>query len=73
MISCKVRSVLPGPQTVGGEQSLGHHTLVQVQTNQVTRGEEAHHDTQCIEAQVTDGKVARPPGAYADEKQEVDC
>lgn len=57
---------------MGGEQGLGQQTLVQVETNHVTTGEEAHHHTQRVETQVADGKVARPPRAYADEKQEVD-
>lgn len=65
-------SNLPGPQTVGGEQGLGQQTLVQVQTNQVSRGEEAHHHAQCVKTQVTDGEVTSPPGAHANEKQEVD-
>lgn len=65
-------AVLPGPQTVWGEQGLGQQTLVQVQTNHVTSREEAHHHTQSIETQVTDGKVACPPRTHADEKQEVD-
>lgn len=65
-------TVLPGPQAVGREQSMGQHTLVQVQTNHVTRSEEAHHHTHCIETQVADGKVARPPRAHADEEQKVD-
>lgn len=63
---------LPGPQTVGGEQGLGQQTLVQIQTNHVTRSEEAHHHTQGIESQVTNGKVASPPRAYSNEKQEID-
>lgn len=65
-------SNLPGPQTVGRKQGLGQQTLVQVQTNQVSRGKEAHHHTQCVKTQVTDGEVTSPPGAHANEKQEVD-
>lgn len=65
-------AVSPGPQAVRGEQGLSQQTLVQVQTNHVSRGEEAHHDAKRIEPQVADGKVTRPPCAYADEKQEVD-
>lgn len=65
-------TVLPGPQTVWGEQGLGKQTLVQIQTNHVTSSEEAHHHTQRIEAQVTDGKVVRPPSAHTNKKQEVD-
>lgn len=69
---CATHSALPGPQTVRGEQGLGQQALVQVQTHHVAGSEEAHHHTQCIETQVTDGKVVRPPRAHADEKQEVD-
>lgn len=64
--------VLPGPQAAWGEQGLDQQTLVHIQTNHVTSREEAHHHTQCVETQVTDGKVARPPCAHANEKQEVD-
>lgn len=62
------QAVLPGPQTVGGEEGLGQQILVKVQANHVTRSEEAHHHAQCIETKVTDGKVAGPPRAYTDEK-----
>lgn len=67
---CSVR--VPGPQTARREEALCHCTLVQVQTHQVSRCEQAHHHTQCVEAQVADGKVASPPGAHDDEEQEVD-
>lgn len=56
---------------MGGEEGLGQQTLVQVEANQVSRGEEAHHDTQGIEAQEADGQVISPPGAHANEEQEV--
>lgn len=49
-----MRAVLPGPQAVWGEQSLGQQALVQVQAHHVTAGEKAHHDTQRIETQVAD-------------------
>ena len=65
-------AVSPGPQAVGGEHALDQQALVQVQTHHVTRSEEAHHHTEGVETQVADGKVARPPRAHADEKQEVD-
>lgn len=33
----------------------------------------SYHDTDCAEAQGADGKVAGPPGANGQEKQEVDA
>lgn len=63
---------VPGPQGGGREQCLGQHTLVQVQTNHVARCEETQHHTQCVEAQVADGKVEGPPRAQRYKEQEID-
>lgn len=63
---------VPGPQGGRGEQRLGQHALVQVQTNHVAGREEAQHHTQGIESQMADGKVEGPPRAQTDEQQEID-
>lgn len=57
---------------MGGEEGLGQQTLVQVEANQVSRSEEAHHDTQGVEPQEADRQVISPPGAHAHKEQEVD-
>lgn len=63
----------PGPDASRWEHVLGEGHLVAVEADEMTGAKAAHHDAECAEAQGADGKVTGPPGADAQEEQEVDA
>ena len=65
------RCLLPGVVVVGGNGFLEELELVQIESNQVSRSEDGQQDAETAEQQGVEGPAPGPPGAQAQEHEEV--
>lgn len=64
--------VLPGITVPGWDGPLEELELIEVEHDEVTSAEDGHENAQTAEEERVEGATERPPGAQAQEGEEID-